>query len=131
MLLEFNSISNFTDYLKFMYRESVRFARAEYNEELNEYSNDRTTYSAPTMVSANSDTNFNSSNFSTAEHDVSNQNTIHYTQECSVYIYAICFSTIMKCSYWTDQTQIAIVEQAVQSNDDFFYESQTSFPIFL
>ena len=82
------------------------------------------------MVSANSDTNFNCSNFSTAEHDVSNQNTIHYTQECSVYIYAICFSTIKKCSYWTDQTQIAIVEQAVQSNDDFFYESQTLFPIF-
>ena len=44
---------------------------------------------------------------------MSSQNSILCTQESFIYIYSICFSTIMACAYWTYETQTAIIESAI------------------
>ena len=41
-----------------------------------------------------------------------------YTQECAVYIYSICFSTIISCSYWKNQTLSDIIEHAIEMYND-------------
>jgi hypothetical protein len=115
VLLEFDSISNLTEYFKFIYRfgaifevRGVTIVNIGCNKQL-ENSNETVTDSSTT----NNDTNFNYSS-STGGDDTSHENYFLYTQECSLYIYSICFSTIMNCSYWTYQTQSDIIEHAVE-----------------
>jgi hypothetical protein len=115
VLLEFDSISNLTEYFKFIYRfgaifevRGVTIVNNGCNKQL-ENSNETVTDSSTT----NNDTNFNYSS-STGGDDTSQENFFLYTQECSLYIYSICFSTIMNCSYWTYQTQSDIIEHAVE-----------------
>ena len=45
---------------------------------------------------------------------MSNQNSMLCTQESFIYIYSICFSTIMTFAYWTYETQTAIIESAIE-----------------
>ncbi len=115
VLLEFDSISNLTEYFKFIHRfdaifevRGVTILNIGCNKQL-ENSNETVTDSSTT----NNDTNFNYS-FSTGGDDTSHENYFLYTPECSLYIYSISFSTIMNCSYWTYQTQSDIIEHAVE-----------------
>ena len=104
-----------TDYLKFIYRfgaifelRGVKIVNIGCSKQL-ENSNETVTDSSTT----NNDTNFNYSS-STGGDDTSHENYFLYTQECSLYIYSICFSTIMNCSYWTYNTQSDIIEHAIE-----------------
>ena len=115
VLLEFDSIRNFTEYLKFIYRfgaifelRGVKIVNIGCSKQL-ENSNETVTDSSTT----NNDTNFNYISSSAAD-DTPRENYFLYTRECSLYIYSICFSTIMNCSYWTYQTQSDIIEHAIE-----------------
>ncbi len=55
---------------------------------------------------------------STARICISNEDCLPYTQECAVYIYSICFSTIISCSYWKNQTLSDIIEHAIEMYND-------------
>ena len=103
VLLEFDSISNLTEYFKFMYRFGAIFelrgVKIGCNKEL-------------FIDSCATHNNFT---YSTAGDDTFDENYFLYTQKCSLYIYGICFSTIMNCSYWTDQTQTDIIEHAIKA----------------
>jgi hypothetical protein len=114
VLFQFDSISNLTEYFKYTYRfgaifelRGVKIVNIGCNKQL-ENSNESTD-----STTTNNDTNFNYSS-STAGDDTTSENYFLYTRECSLYIYSICFSTVMNCSYWTYQTQSDIIEHAIK-----------------
>ena len=121
VLLEFHSCSNLTEYLKIFYKPDVIFelkgvkvSNVEYNKQLqNVNSKETVTGTYTTNTNINMDC-------SSLPADISNHSSILYTQECSIYLYAVAFSTILRCSYWTCQTEIAIIEHAIQMYSEGF-----------
>ena len=104
-----------TEYLKFIYRfgaifelRGVKIVNIGCSKQL-ENSNETVTDSTTT----NNDTNFNYISSAAAD-DTPHENYFLYTQECSLDIYSICFSTIMNCSYWTYHTQSDSIEHAIE-----------------
>jgi hypothetical protein len=121
VLLEFDSISHLTEYFKFTYRfgaifelRGVKIVNVMCNKQL-EHLNETVTVTDFSMI--NDDTDFNNLSLTPGD-ETSNENYYLCTQECLVYIYSICFSIIMSCSYWTYQTQSDIIEHAVEMYDD-------------
>ncbi|CAB3995693.1 ATP-dependent DNA helicase PIF1 [Paramuricea clavata] len=101
VLLKFDSIWKLTEYFKFLYAPGaifelkvVKIINIECNEQLQNVNSNEVITDATTI---SNDTSLNCT--SAAADDISSHICTLYTQECSVYIYAICFSTIMTCSY--------------------------------
>ena len=114
VLLEFNSITNLIEYFKSLYRPGAIYELMGVkiinvcNEQLQSVSNNEIVPNAE-----NSDTTLQCCTSRVVD-KIMNESTIFYKQDCSYFIYSICFSTIMTCNYWTDQTLQAIVEHAVE-----------------
>ena len=97
VLLEFDTISNLTEYFKFIYRfgaifelRGVKIVNVVCNKQL-EHLNETVTVTDSSMINDNTD--FNNSSLTPGD-ETSNENCFLCTQECLVYIYSICFSTI-------------------------------------
>ena len=130
VLLEFHSVLKLTQYFRFLYTSDavfeligVKILNVEYHEHLqnrnlHEIVADATTSSNETSLNYP---------FAIAADDISSHTCALYTQECSIYIYAVCFFTIMRCSYWTYQTQTAIIEHAIELD---LHENQEPFDHF-
>ena len=135
VLLEFDSVWKLTEYFKFLYvpgaiyeLNGVKILNVECNERLKNVNSNEVVADAITI---SNDTSLNCPS-STHADDISTHICALYTQECSVYIYAICFSTIMTCSYWTYKTQTAIIEHAMGIYEALNHENEQSldhFPV--
>ncbi len=97
VLLEFDSISDLTEYFKTLYRFGVVFELVgvkiidvSCNNQLHTVNLNETVTDSSTT---NNNINYSSS---TAANDTSYENYFLYTEDCSIYIYSICFCTIMK-----------------------------------
>ena len=129
VLLEFDSVWKLTEYFKFLYAagaiyelKGVKILNAECNERLQNVNLNEVVADAITI---SDDTSLNCPS-STHADDISTHICALYTQECSVYIYAICFSRIMTCSYWTYETQSTIIEHAMGIYEALNHENQQS-----
>ena len=117
VLLEFDSLTKFMEYLMFMYRRDVIYELKgvkviNYNLQLEDiHMNDIPINRSTGTINHGTSRNC----ITSADVDyMSNQNSILCTQESFIYIYSICFSTIMTCAYWTYETQTAIIESAIE-----------------
>ena len=129
VLLEFDSVWKLTEYFKFLYApgaiyelKEVKILNAECNERLQNVNLNEVVADAITI---SDDTSLNCPS-STRADDISTHICALYIQECSVYIYAICFSRIMTCSYWTYETQSTIIEHAMGIYEALNHENQQS-----
>ncbi len=131
VLLEFDSTSNLTEYFKSIYRfgaifelRGVKIVNVVCNKQL-EHLNETVTVTDSSMINDNTD--FNNSSLTPGD-ETYNENYFLCTQECLVYIYFICFSTIMSCSYWTYKTQSDIIKHTVEIYDDKNQQPSKHFP---
>ena len=106
VLLEFEFVIKLTEYLRFLFRPGVVFELK--GVKIVNFANNEQLQNKNETVACINRTTYNN-------HDnVLGNEKVRYTEECSIYIYSLCFATIMNCSYWSKQTQIAIIENALE-----------------
>ena len=121
VLLEVNSINNLIEYFKNLYKPDVLF-------ELKGVKITVVQCTQITNMHTNqiSDTNTSESSLSccssVCDNETFNDNFISSGQSCAICLYSICFSTIMTCSYWNDESLSAVAEHGMllyqQSSND-------------
>ena len=112
VLLEFDTTRNLTEYLKQLYRPGVIF----------EVKGVKINYAICNQNLENVDTDkvisYTSSDSDTLKDEIMNHDSdYNIAQNCYLFLYAICFSIIKSCSYWNDQTQVAIFEHGIELFD--------------
>ena len=126
VVLEFDSVDNLIEYLKFLYRPDVIYEIK--GVKINYLCSDLAENVDTNVISNASSNNQESSHRSTATvaQETVNDNSIFNTQSYYIFIYSICFSTIKRCNYWNYQTENAIVEHAIELFNERLNETHLS-----
>ena len=126
VVLEFDSVDNLIEYLKFLYRPDVIYEIK--GVKINYLCSDLAENVDTNVISNASSNNQGSSHRSTATvaQETVNDNSIFNTQSYYIFIYSICFSTIKHCNYWNYQTENAIVEHAIELFNERLNETHLS-----
>ena len=126
VVLEFDSVDNLIEHLKFLYSPDVIYEIK--GVKINYLCSDLAENVDTNVISNASSNSQESSHRSTATvaQETVNDNSIFNTRSYYIFIYCICFSTIKRCNYWNYQTENAIVEHAIELFNERLNETHLS-----
>ena len=126
VVLEFDSVDNLIEYLKFLYRPDVIYESKGVKYYLAVIWAENVDANVISMLAQTNQESSQSFHCNSCTRN-SECNSIFNTQSYYIfYIIPYCFSTIKRCNYWNYQTENAIVEHAIELFNERLNETHLS-----